>query len=282
MKKKYIKISKVIGGIVLFLYIVICCFFYFSQESIIFNTYKLDTTFQYDFKGNFEEINIKTKDGVTLNSLLFKTENPKGVIFYLHGNSGSLKEWGTLSSFYTDLNYDIFMLDYRSFGKSEGTITNENELHQDIQAAYNKVKKRYSEEEIIVLGYSLGTGFASKIASTNNPRLVILQAPHYNIMDATNYMVKTSSSPLLKTLKIIPVSLILKYKFRTDQYIQDCKMPVVIFHGDCDKQMYYGSSLKLQKLFKLEDELVTFKGQGHLGFTENPEYFKELKRVLEK
>lgn len=282
MNKTLLKTAKITGLILLALYIMICCFFYFNQEGLIFNTYKLDSNYQYDFEVPYEEINITTKDNNTLNSLLFKADSSKGVIFYLHGNSGTLKEWGTLASFYTKLHYDIYIIDYRSFGKSEGSINNEDELHQDIQLAYDELKKRYTENQIIVLGYSLGTGFASKLGVINSPKSIILQAPHYNMMDATLYVAKTNTSLLFKTLNYLPISYILKYKFRTDQYIQKCKMPIIVVHGDQDEQMYYGSSLKLKKLFKPQDKLITLKGQGHLAFTENPEYAKELKRVLEK
>ncbi len=73
---------------------------------------------------------------------------------------------------------------------------------------------------------------------------------------------------------------ILKYKFRTDQFIKDCKMPVVIFHGNQDEVIYYGSSLKLKELLKKTDTLITLNGQGHNGITDNPDYKMEIKRLL--
>jgi len=58
-------------------------------------------------------------------------------------------------------------------------------------------------------------------------------------------------------------------------------MPVVIFHGDKDEVIYYGSSLKLKNLFKQQDTLITLHGQGHNGITENLAYRKELTRILQ-
>jgi len=49
-------------------------------------------------------------------------------------------------------------------------------------------------------------------------------------------------------------------------------LAVVIFHGDRDEVIYYGSSLKLKKELKSGDTLITLKGQGHNGITDNPEY----------
>ena len=143
-------------------------------------------------------------------------------------------------------------------------------MFEDNQIAYNELKKRYNEDKIIVLGYSIGTGLAAKLASTNRPKLLILQAPYYNLTD----MMKHSYS-------LVP-TFILKYKFATNEYLKNCKMPVVIFHGDQDYVIYYGSSLKLKEEFKLGDTLITLKEQGHNGMSDNPDYQIQLERLIKK
>ena len=131
-----------------------------------------------------------------------------------------------------------------------------------------RLKKKYREDSIIVLGYSVGTGPASKIASANHPKLLILQAPYYSLVDLMRH-----------TYPIIPTFL-LKYKFETNKYIEDCKMPIVIFHGDQDEVISYNSSLKLKKILKDTDRLITLKGQGHNGITDNPEYVSAIEKIL--
>jgi hypothetical protein len=160
------------------------------------------------------------------------------------------------------------MVDYRGYGKSEGAIDGQAQLFQDIQAAYDELKDKYSEDKIIVLGYSIGTGLAAEIASVNNPRLLILQAPYYSLTDMMRH-----------TYPIIP-TFILKYKFETNEYIKDCKMPIVIFHGNQDEVIYYGSSIKLKEEFKKQDTLITLVGQGHNGMTENSDYKMEIEKIL--
>ncbi len=59
-------------------------------------------------------------------------------------------------------------------------------------------------------------------------------------------------------------------------------MPVVIFHGDQDEVIYYGSSVKLKALMKETDTLITLKGQGHNGMSSNEQYLREIERILEK
>ena len=266
MKEILFNTIKIIAG----LYAIICVLLFFFQEKLIFFPEKLNRNFKFNFDQNFEEINIRTKDNKLLNSLLFKADNSTGVIFYLHGNAGALNSWGDAAKTYTNLNYDVFMLDYRGYGKSEGTISGQKQIFEDIQTAYDLLKKNYPEDKIIVLGYSIGSGLAAKVASENNPGLLILQAPYYSLTDLVRH-----------TFPIIPTFL-LKYKFETNRYLKDCKMPVVIFHGDQDEVIYYGSALKLKEQYKDQITLIPLIGQGHNGMTENMEYRMEIRKVLSR
>ena len=72
----------------------------------------------------------------------------------------------------------------------------------------------------------------------------------------------------------------MKYKFETGEYIKDCKMSVVIFHGNKDEVIYYGSSLKLKSNFKKGDTLITLEGQAHNGMTDNAEYRSAIEKIL--
>jgi len=253
---------------VLAIYILVCILLYFFQEKLIFFPEKLSKEYPFQFDQTFEEKNIKTNDGAILNGLLFKADSSKGVIFYLHGNAGSLSSWGDVAKTYTDLHYDVYIIDYRGYGKSEGVINGEEQIYNDVQTAYDELKKEYSEDKIVVLGYSIGSGPASKVASDNKPKLLILQAPYYNLTDLMRH-----------TYSIIPTFL-LKYKFETNKHLKGCEMPVVIFHGELDEVIYYGSSLKLKDEFKSNDKLITLSGQGHNGITDSEEYKNELKQIL--
>jgi len=254
--------------IIISIYVAICGILYFAQEKLIFFPKKLKKEYKFSFNKPFEEINIKTKDNILLNGLLFKAENSKGLIFYLHGNAGALDKWGEIAEIYTEFNYDIFILDYRGYGKSEGKINDEKQFYNDMQVVYNQLNKRYDEGKIIVLGYSIGTGPATKLAATNNPKLLILQAPYFSLTDILKY-----NFPLIPTF-------LLKYKFETNKYIKNCKMPIVLFHGNKDEVIYYKSSVKLQKLLKKTDTFITLLGQEHNGMSGNPEYLKELEKIL--
>ena len=250
--------------------ILLCALLYFIQEKLIFFPQQLHADYKFTFDQQFQELQFNSPDGPKLHGLLFKADSSKGLIFYLHGNAGSLASWGQVAKSYTDAGYDLFMLDYRGYGKSGGSIHNEDQFYNDVQLVYDSIRKKYDEKNIVVLGYSIGTGAATKLASVNHPRLLILQAPYFSLTDMAK-----------KNFSIIP-SFILKYKFQTNIFLEKCKMPVVIFHGDQDEVIYYGSSIKLKALFKPSDTLITLHGQGHNGMSDNTAYIGELKKVLNR
>ena len=263
--KKILLRTALVFAVLIFL---VCTSLYFFQEKMIFFPTKLEANHTFKFNGNFEEIFITTKDQTKLNALLFKADSSKGVIFYLHGNGGCLESVGAIADKYTSMNYDLFLLDYRGYGKSEGTIFSEEQFYSDVQESYDYVKSRYAENQIAILGYSIGTGPAAMLASVNNPKLLILQAPYYSLMDMSHQRYPFAPEFLLK------------YKFETCKFIKDCKAPIVIFHGNDDKVIDYHASLELKKLLKTDDKLIIMEGRGHGGFTESPVYLSKLSELL--
>ncbi len=264
LKKIFLRTALILAVLVF----LVCTSLYFFQEKMIFFPTKLSSDHTFKFNGNYEEIFITTKDKTKLNALLFKADSAKGVIFYLHGNGGCLESVGAIADKYTAMNYDLFLLDYRGYGKSEGEIFSEEQFYSDIQESYDYVKSRYAENQIAILGYSIGTGPAAMLASTNNPKLLILQAPYYSLVDMSHQ--RHPFAP----------EFLLKYRFETCKFVKDCKAPIVIFHGDHDTVIAHSASLELQKLFKPGDKLIILVGRGHAGFIDNPVYLAELSNIL--
>lgn len=259
-----LKYTFIVFSVIFIIGVILSC----SQERLIFYPEKLPADYQFHFTTPFQEINIPVDGKTTINGLLFKADSCKGLVFYLHGNAGSNRSWGEIAEVYLANHYDFFILDYRGFGKSQGKIKSEKQFLNDVSLAYDSLKKFYEEKNIAVIGYSIGTGSAAYLASTQKPGLLILKAPYFNLPDLAKHY-----------FPIVPKFLI-RYKFRTDQYIQKVKCLVVIFHGDADEIIYTGSSYKLQKLFKPGDKLIILKGQTHNGINQNNDYHRELKKIL--
>jgi pimeloyl-ACP methyl ester carboxylesterase len=180
-----------------------------------------------------------------------------------------LDTWADIGKHYAPRGYDVFVMDYRGFGKSEGEIYSEEQFYSDVQDCYDAMKKRYDECKIVVIGYSIGTASASMLAATNSPKMLVLQAPYYSLGDMMHNM-----------YPFVP-DFLLKYEFENFNFIPKVKSPVLIFHGDADEIIYYGSSLKLKEHFKKTDRLITLPGAGHLGLNSNETYLKELATVLQ-
>jgi uncharacterized protein len=252
-------------GIIYLLYI---SYVYFNQEEMVFNATKLDKNYKFEFENDFEELYISSFDKTKLHGLLFKTPNSKGLVFYLHGNAGALDSWGNNAEIYNQLGYDIFFLDYRGFGKSEGEIQNEYEVYQDIQIAYKTLSKKYDENKIIIIGYSIGTGLATFLASTNNPKALILQAPYYNFLELSSVRVP-----------FIP-DFLKKFKLETNVFITKVKAPIYIFHGDKDQLIGYENSIKLKKIIKPSDSLFILQNEGHIGINRNTDFQEKLKKIF--
>ncbi len=252
-------------------FIVGCGVFYFRQENMIFYPEALPPDFQYSFPTRFDEVTLSV-DSAAINALHFKTDNPKGVIIYFHGNAGNLSSWGEVALDFMRLNYDVLIPDYRGYGKSTGKIRSERMLHDDATVAYDYLKARYLENQIIIYGRSIGTGIAAYLAKETKPRILILESPVFNMRDLAGY-----HYPLMPGLL---VASLLKYPMRTDLWIAKVACPIYLFHGTADDVVPYSSSERLIKLARTESRLISIPGGGHNNLDAFALYHEELERIL--
>jgi pimeloyl-ACP methyl ester carboxylesterase len=257
--------------LLLVLYVVGCGFLYFKKEALLFYPEKLPANYQFQFSGEYREHPITTPDGTRLSGLLFKAKASKGLLFFLHGNGGSLAGWGEAAATYTQLGYDVFLLDYRGYGKSEGRISSQTQLLADVEIAYSQVKTNYSEQDIVIAGYSVGTGPAAWLAARQQPRLLLLHAPYYSLADMA-----------ARTIKLWPIlpGWLLRYPLPTNEFVQRVSAPVVLFHGDHDEVIPYNSSVRLKALLKPADQLITIEGGRHNNLLDTPQYQRVIQRLL--
>ena len=242
--------------------------FYFLQEKLIFSPIKLPEEYKYPFKQKFEERFYDIEPGVKLNALLFKAENSKGLIFYIHGNADNLRYWGEFAEFFVQRHYDVFMYDFRGFGKSTGEIKGERNLQRDAKFLYFQLLKEYKESSVIIYGFSIGTGIAARLGSNNNPKALILEAPFFNFISLVNYH-----------KAYLPASWISKYYFRINRYLAHTTAPLYIFHGTEDRKVpfYLG-----ERLIGINPALnfISVKNATHNDMQSMEVYQKEMDRIL--
>lgn len=243
-------------------------FAYFFQEKLIFLPEVLPQDYTFSFDHDFEEVHLKTTDGETINALHLKIDQSKGVILYFHGNSGSLKNWGNVVTYFNDYGYDVFVMDFRGYGKSTGEF-NDQLMYNDAQLCYDYLKKQYAEDKIIPYGKSMGTTFATRVAADNNPQQLILEVPFYNLAAAGSH--RFPFAPMF----------LLSYKFETNKYIKEVKCPLTIFHGTKDFITPYDDSKRLFKEATVtEKEFITIKDGTHNNIATYDVYKNKLRELL--
>ncbi len=142
-------------------------------------------------------------------------------------------------------------------------------LFDDAQLVYKWIKQHYPEDQIVVFGRSLGTGIATRVASWNNPRMLILDSPFYSFeMNIKRYIF------------FLPVRWLLRYNMRTDQYIKMVKCRVEIIHGNKDRLIPYRHSVLLREINPTQFTLHTIEGGGHNNLPTFPEYYEILYELL--
>ncbi len=255
---------KRLGIVLVFGYALACCGLYFSQERLIFHPDKLGEDYVFS---EGEEVELPVGDGISLNCLWMKEPDSKGAILYLHGNRGSNRRCSHQAQTMAGGGYDIFMPDYRGFGKSDGEIVSEEQLFDDVQAAYDFLKKHYSEDQIVVVGYSIGSGMASYLAANNHPQQLVLLAPYTSVVDLKNGM-----APFLPDF-------LLKYPLRSQAFLQKVKFPVTLFHGEFDEVIPFSCSEKLQAINPALFKLVSLP-EGHRGVIFNPVFQETVRKLL--
>lgn len=242
---------------------------YAMQTKLLFHPTQLPQDYTYTFKEPFEELFLETQDGARLNALHFKTDSPKGVILYFHGNAGDLSRWGEITTYFLPFGYDVLVMDYRTFGKSTGKLSEEN-LYEDAQLWYEHLLKKWPEEAIVVYGRSLGTTLATYVAAKNNPNQLILETPFYSMTDVAQ-----------RRFPILPVKYLLKFNFPTYSFAGNIECPIMILHGTNDAVVPYASAKDLESQFP--EALVSFvtipKG-AHNNLVEYEEYQAAIAEVL--
>jgi alpha-beta hydrolase superfamily lysophospholipase len=258
--------------LILAIYIAISVAIYYLQDYMLFKPEKLDKDFQFDYENQeTQEYNLETRDGATINGLrFFPKGESKGVVLYLKGNSKSIKGWGKFAVDFTRIGYNVLMVDYRGFGKSTGKRS-QKAIKRDLQLVYNKIKELTTEDRIILYGRSLGSGFATKLASMNNPKMLILDAPYYSLTKVT-----------ARYAPFMPLSLLLKYPLPTYKWLKYVKCPIHIIHGTHDKLIPYKSSVNLSHIKPKLTKLHTVIGGGHKNLNNFESYHKMLDDILSR
>ncbi len=259
----------IIAVSILLFYIFSSTAYYFLQEKVYFLPDKLEADHQFNFKGEWKEVFLDSQHEGRIHGLHFSSGGNNGAILYLHGNAGSLAGWGHVAEDLLPHGYDVFMIDYRGYGKSTGALSEQN-LFSDTQEAYDYLKNHYTEDSIIVYGRSIGTGMAVNVSSRNQPQKLILETPFTNLVDLAH-----------SYFPIFFHNILVRYPFNSDQYIVEVSCPVMIIHGTNDEVVPFRFGKELSK--NVPKELltwVTIQNGEHNNLSAFPEFHQAVSGFL--
>lgn len=237
-----------------------------KQESLLFHPEPLPAGTRLATEPDVHERTVAVP-GAQLSVLELRLPEPRGVVFFLHGNSGNLQSWFVNTGFYRRAGFDLVMPDYRGFGKSTGRIESEAQLHADVMAVWRDVASRYAGKPVVLYGRSLGTGLAAALAATVQPELTVLVSPYASIegLARDNY-------PWLPPQAV-------RYPLRTDLAIERISGPVLLLHGDRDELIPEAQSRALLPRAR-HGRLVSVPGAGHGDIHQFPVYLQAFSEAL--
>jgi uncharacterized protein len=247
---------------VVLLYAALLALVWWQQERLIFLPSPLPAEHRFDVGADVHEAWVDLP-GARLHALHLRNREPRGVVFFLHGNAGNLDSWFVNADFYRRLNFDLFMLDYRGYGKSSGRIESQAQLEADVRAAWAGIAPRYAGLRRVLIGRSLGSALAAGLAAQVQPELTVLVSPYESLaaLAAEHY-------------RWVPQAL-LRYPLRTDDAVARIKSPLLLVHGEQDTLIEPKHSERLQQLAP-HAERVLIKGAGHNDLQQFPAYLDAL------
>jgi pimeloyl-ACP methyl ester carboxylesterase len=156
---------------------------YFERKGIYYSTREIISS-PANIGLKYEDAYFNTNDNFRLNGWFIPAENSRGTLLFCHGNAGNISHRVEIIEIFNKLNLNVFIFDYRGYGRSQGIPTEEG-LYQDAEAAYKYLlsHKDVDKEKIIFYGESLGANVAIDLASKVKSAALIFQGAFTSAYD---------------------------------------------------------------------------------------------------
>ncbi|MFN6538741.1 MAG: alpha/beta hydrolase [Nostoc sp. EkiNYC01] len=238
------------GIIAAFIYFAICLFLFMRQTRFIFfPSVVIEKTPEF-FNLPYEEVwlPVAVKIGKVehIHGWWIKAKQPNAkVLLYLHGNGINIGANIAHANRFYQLGFSVLLIDYRGYGRSEGSFPNEKRVYEDAATAWNYLvqQQEISPRQIFIYGHSLGGAIAIDLA-VKHPQAagLIVESSFTSIRDLIAYR---------NMFWMFPVDLILTQRFESIKKLPNLKMPVLFIHGVDDLVV---PSFMSQKLYAAAPE----------------------------
>ena len=234
--------------------------------------YTPDKVDEYYYKQNTfsVEVDNNTIYGVFLPAPADSSMSNITVIFF-HGNSYSMNKFTDVASLFHDMGVNFVMFDYRGFGKSTGTPTEEG-LYNDSEAIVKYVLSisNINTNNIFYVGYSLGSATSIETTLRIKPKGLIVVAGFTSMDDMSDYYITYS----------IPGSWVLEGKYDNFSKIDKISVPVIFIHGNKDTTVPYWMSKTNYEKAKEPKKLIIVDGANHGNIFVYKTFYDEVKKFL--
>jgi len=213
----------------------------------------------------FESVHFEAADGVKLSGWFIPSDSARGVILFCHGNAGNISHWLESIQVFHRLGLAVFIFDYRGYGQSEGTPTEEG-TYQDAEAAWRYLieTRQVDPSQVIVFGRSLGGAVASWLAQSHRPGALILESTFTSLPEvaATHY-------------PYLPLRFLLRFQYSTAEYLGRIDCPVLIVHSRDDEIMPFSHGRQLFEMAGEPKELLEICGTHNEGFITSGKLYEQ-------
>jgi len=195
---------------------------------------------------------MTTSDGVEIHGWYIPKEGAVAHLLMAHGNAGNLSDrlqW--LALLHEKVPANLFMFDYRGYGRSQGSPTEEG-CYRDAEAAYDWLQSKSQDLAIIAHGHSLGSAVVVELACRRELDGLIIESGFTCASD----MAKQMFGP-------IPVQLLTSMSWNSLEKVKTMSMPKLFLHGERDSVIPYKLGKKLYEAAAEPKEFVTLRGADH-------------------
>jgi len=212
----------------------------------------------------YEDVWLTTDDGVRIHGWFLPHPSARATLLFLHGNGGNLSHRLEKLALFRALGLQVFIIDYRGYGQSEGTPS-EQGTYLDASAAwrYLTTEKKIPAEKIILYGESLGGAVAAWLGSRHRAGGLITESAFTSIADMARHY-----------YPYLPVRLLTRIHYPVIKYITGVHFPVLIIHSPDDEIVPFAQA---QALYQAANEPKTFleiSGDHNSGFLHSIERYR--------
>ena len=240
---------KIIYAVIIIYFLLLALLFVFQRNMMYYPSAL--TEFQKSNSGSFNQILIEASDGLIIKSWIAYGEADKKTFVFFHGNAGNAADRFPMLKPLEDAGHTVVLAEYRGFGDNPG-YPNETDIISDAEKLLDFLTGTgISENDIILMGRSLGTGIATNLATKYNVSALALISPYSSFPD-----VGANAYP------IFPVRLLMRDQFDSKSIIDRVSSPIIMFHGDSDSiiPIRFG-----EDLFDAANEPKTFRTLTNYG-----------------